>query len=386
MKLKGSFRTNYSSIESGSSSSSEDDEPTPSSPLRTYSLYRQYSKRLFKDSTSNLKALESSLPILNHQQLQDYDENDPKYIERIKIEFFGLGFVIGAAIQMLSVSIILMFVSYSQHSGPLLELSHEYYPVFRCMFFISFFFTLYGANLFLWRRVKIEYRSVLGVGSTHTYRKLPLLSVPHSLSSEYVLRGAASSAVVMFTCFMLYVLTITGGLESFPIHKDRLKHLWPALAFLLPLLMFFCPYPPLSQLFFGDVKRAYEQRMGLLSDIIAVLISPFSRVTFLRSFIADIFCSMPRVFTDFQYTLCIYATGSFWDVKNEWLVNDSSSGKPGILHAYQTCGAGSSVYVWLLDLLSFLPYHIRLMQSLRVLLFSPPPPLRHELTHSSDVD
>jgi hypothetical protein len=185
MKLKGSFpRTNYSSIESGSSSSSEEDEPAPTSPLRTYSLYRQYSKRLFKDSTSNLKGLESSLPILNHQQLQDYDENDPKYVERIKIEFFGLGFVIGAAIQMLSVSIILMFVSYSQHSGPLLELSHEYYPVFRCMFFISFFFTLYGANLFLWRRVKIEYRSVLGVGSTHTYRMLCSLLHPshtHSL-------------------------------------------------------------------------------------------------------------------------------------------------------------------------------------------------------------
>jgi hypothetical protein len=31
----------------------------------------------------------------------------------------------------------------------------------------------------------------------------------------------------------------------------------------------------------------------------------------LRSFIADIFCSMPRVFTDLQYTVCIYTTGTF---------------------------------------------------------------------------
>jgi hypothetical protein len=165
----------------------------------------------------------------------------------------------------------------------------------------------------------------------------------------------------MFTCFMLYVLTITGGLESFPIDEDQLKHLWPALAFLVPLSLFFCPYGSISQYFFGDVKRAYEQRMGLVSDIAAVLVSPLSQVTFLRSFIADIFCSMPRVFTDFQYTLCIYTTGSFWDVKNEWLTNDGRG-----MHAYQTCGSGSTLYVWLLDLLSFLPYHIRLMQSLRV--------------------
>jgi hypothetical protein len=53
----------------------------------------------------------------------------------------------------------------------------------------------------------------------------------------------------------------------------------------------------------------------------------------MRSFIADITCSMPKVFTDLQYTLCIYGTGSYWDAHNEW-VNDRS------MHAYGTCGAG----------------------------------------------
>jgi hypothetical protein len=158
---------------------------------------------------------------------------------------------------------------------------------------------------------------------------------------------------------MLYVLTITGGFDSIHIHRDQLKHLWPALAFLVPLFSFFCPYNSITQFYFGNVKRAYEQRTGLVSEIVAVLFSPFSHVTFLRSFIADIFCSMPRVFTDFQYTICIYSTGSFWDVKNEWINNSS-------MHAYGTCGAGSPFYVWIVNLLSFLPYHIRLMQSFRV--------------------
>jgi hypothetical protein len=364
-------RHQYHTLDSNSSSSSDEDEPlNPTSPFR--SLSRQYSKRLFKDSSSNLPHLESS-PIFNHGNLHEIlpDNldgtlvNQLNYIELIKIEFFTLGLIIGAALQMFTVSIIIMFVSYSQHSGPLLELSHEYYPVFRCMFFISFFFTLYGGNLFLWRRVKIEYRSVLGVGSSHTYRKRllsPSISPVLKFFLEYVLRGAASSAIIMFTCFMLYVLTITGGFDSIHIHRDQLKHLWPALAFLVPLFSFFCPYDSITQFYFGNVKRAYEQRTGLVSEIIAVLLSPFSHVTFLRSFIADIFCSMPRVFTDFQYTICIYSTGSFWDVKNEWINNSS-------MHAYETCGAGSPFYVWIVNLLSFLPYHIRLMQSFRVPLF-----------------
>lgn len=220
-----SSHNNYTSIDSHSSSSSDDDEAVPpstsSSPLHAYSLYRQYSKRLFKDSTSNLKDLESTYTSLNHpdrilspssaavaaaalahphEHLTDpsfsaeiYEDSNnnvsPKYIELLKIEFFILGFVIGAAIQMFCVSIILMFVSYSQHSGPLIELSHEYYPVFRCMFFVSFFFTLYGGNLFLWRRAKIEYRSVLGVGSSHTYRKLLysslLILIPYRICSTW---------------------------------------------------------------------------------------------------------------------------------------------------------------------------------------------------------
>ncbi len=183
--------------------------------------------------------------------------------------------------------------------------------------------------------------------------------IAHSTFSEYLLRGAASSAIIMFTCFMLYVLTITGGLEGLGFERDHIKHLWPLLAFVVPLFMFFCPYNSITGLFFGDIKRAYQQRMGLISDLLAVIFSPLSKVTFLRSFVADILCSMPKVFTDLQYTICIYTTGTFWDAHNEWVANSS-------MHAYDTCGAGSYAYVWLLSLLSFVPYYIRLMQSLRV--------------------
>lgn len=236
------------------------------------------------------------------------------------------GFALGMSFQMFVVSILLMFVSYSQQSGPLKELSHEYYPVFRCIFFIAFFFSLYGCSLFIWRRTKIEYRSVLRVSKFHTY--------------HLVLRGATSAAYIMFCCFMLYILTLTGGLQGWlaPGHSE-LKHIFPMLAFVLPALLFFCPYDSATEICFGVTSRGYSQRMGMMRQLLAVLCSPFSDVTFLRTFMADILCSMPRIFTDLQYTICIYATGRYWDRKNEWLTSTH-------MHAYDTCGAGSSSYVW----------------------------------------
>jgi hypothetical protein len=236
------------------------------------------------------------------------------------------GFSLGMSFQMFVVSILLMIVSYSQQSGPLKELSHEYYPVFRCIFFIAFFFSLYGSSLFIWKRSKINYHRVMKVSKFHTY--------------HYVLRGATSVAYVVFSCFMFYILILTGGLQSTLLHiSPNLKHLFPMLAFVLPATIFFCPYDTTTVMCFGVTSRGYAQRIGMVKQLLAVLCSPFSDVTFMRTFMADILCSMPRIFTDLQYTVCIYITGQYWDHQNEW--------KNSVhMHAYDTCGAGSTTYVW----------------------------------------
>lgn len=191
------------------------------------------------------------------------------------------GIATGASIQLFIVSFLLMFASASTNAGPIKELSHEYYPVFRCILLISFFFSLYGANIFIWRRSKVDYAAVLGVPYAHTY--------------QYVLRGSTSMAYITFTMFMLYFLSLFSTDTS--VHNNDhyyLRHLWPALAFLLPTLIFICPFDFLTILCYGVKKNGFKQRWGLIKEIAFVLISPFSEVTFLRSFIADIFCSMPR--------------------------------------------------------------------------------------------
>lgn len=325
---------------------------------------RQLLQRTKEDSTSDLVGMSqrpktisrTNTPIfdadiaLSDKEMHDLhmidieSQIDNFYVDALKTKFFGLGFSLGMSFQMFLVSILLMIVAYSQESGPLKELSHEYYPVFRCIFFIAVFFSLYGCSLFVWRRSKIEYRSVMRVSKFHTY--------------HYVLRGANSVAYIVFICFMLYILTLTGGLEGF-VHVDpNIKHIFPMLAFAIPALLFFCPYDTWTKLCFGVTSRGYTQRIGMLRQLTAVLWSPFTEVTFMRTFMADILCSMPRIFTDLQYTLCIYMTGRYWDKQNEWQEESH-------MHAYDTCGAGSTTYVWLQNLFSFCPFYIRFMQSLR---------------------
>ena len=72
--------------------------------------------------------------------------------------------------RMFLVSMIIMSISNSNNAGPIRELSHEYYPVFRGIFLISYVFLLYGGCLFIWRRVKVDYSTVLHVTYAHTYQ------------------------------------------------------------------------------------------------------------------------------------------------------------------------------------------------------------------------
>ena len=184
------------------------------------------------------------------------------YLHTIKSQYFSLGVSAGAAMQMFLVSFLLMFVSTSDNAGPIRELSHEYYPVFRGVFLLTFFFCLYGTCLFIWHRNKVDYASTLGLSYAHTY--------------QYVLRGSSTISYIIFSCFMLYILTLTGGLDTITfVSQNELKHLWPALAFFGPLLLFFCPFDSVTVCCFGVIRNGFRQRMDLLRDLGKVFSAPF---------------------------------------------------------------------------------------------------------------
>ena len=96
-----------------------------------------------------------------------------------------------------------------------------------------------------------------------------------------------------------------------------------------------------------------KQRFSLACTILAVLVSPFSQLTFGRSFVADIFTSMPKIFTDLLFTGCIYSTQHYNPVGQ---FNPADA---------LYCSDKTDWYKVAHIVLSVFPFVIRLMQSLR---------------------
>ena len=87
------------------------------------------------------------------------------------------------------------------------ELSSLYYPLFRGLFLLGFFASMYGMLLFAWKRTGIDYAAILGVPPEHNY---------HS-----AIRAGFTLVSLNFACFVLYFFTLTVGLT-------RSKDIWPA--------------------------------------------------------------------------------------------------------------------------------------------------------------
>ena len=217
-------------------------------------------------------------------------------VDELKNRFFILGLQTGFALQMFVMAIVMMATTYRM-VGATEELSSVYYTLFRGLFLACFFFSCYGVDLYVWKRYGIDYRAILGVTHSHNY---------HS-----VMRGSFNVMTLVFSCFALYVLTLT-------MHLTPNKHIWPLAAVAGTVLTLLWPWDWMPE------WQDRAQRLKLLGTICRVLASPLTEVSFARTFVADVLTSMPKIFNDLLFTACMLSTGNafevHWDVKAEVLV------------------------------------------------------------------
>ena len=241
-------------------------------------------------------------------------------VDELKNRFFILGLQTGFALQMFVMAVVMMATTY-QMAGATEELSSVYYTLFRGLFLACFFFSCYGVDLFVWKRYRIDYRAILGVTHSHNY---------HS-----VMRGSFNVMTLVFSCFALYVLTLT-------MHLTPNKHVWPLAAVAGTLIALLWPWDWMPE------WHDSAQRLKLLGAICRVLASPLSEVSphpspspspspcpnlsrspgpgpsrspgpgevsFARTFVADVLTSMPKIFNDLLFTACMLATGNAFEVR-----------------------------------------------------------------------
>lgn len=250
-------------------------------------------------------------------------------MDTIKSRFFYLGLQAGIALQMLAISVLMITSS----SNAVSELSSLYYPLFRGLFLLGFFASMYGMLLFAWKRAGIDYAAILGVPTEHNY---------HS-----IIRAGFTLVSSNFACFLLYFLTLTVGLT-------RSKDIWPAAAFAIAVAYLAWPRSWMPE--WNDA----DQRVSLARTIGRVLISPFSAPTFAHSFVADVFTSMPKCFFDLFYTVCIYSSG-----EAPWGAGEWHAKRLTFDNGLHICTASNLPYRATCLLLSVLPFWLRLMQCAR---------------------
>jgi hypothetical protein len=206
---------------------------------------------------------------------------DPEAMkDALEYNFFSLGVRVGAAIQGLFVCALVMYVSDDPDTGAIVELSARYYAVFRWLLVMSLFFVCYAVDLFVWHRFKINYQSILVVTPEHNY--------------QYMIRASTAVMLILFPSFILYVSCLLTSEEAMNMRKF-VPPLIAVSAFLLFLL--------------NPFGTGAAQRYGMIRIIATVCVSPFSEMNFARVFAADVLTSMPKVFSDVEYTACLYITG-----------------------------------------------------------------------------
>jgi hypothetical protein len=266
-----------------------------------------------------------------------YIWEDPLEVESlaIKTRFFVLGLHVGSALQMFLMSVVAMGVI--SVSKQLDELANEFYPLFRGLFLVAFFWTIYGVDMYIWKHSGIDYWKCLGVSWHHSY--------------HFIIRSSTGLMAIIFTFFVLYVLTLTNKLIP------GSKVAWPLAAMLCSIIFFLWPLDWMSE------WNGRAQRFTFLYTCAKVIVSPFSEPTFLNCFIADIWTSMPKIFSDLQYSACIYTTGAAFHFTDKELSEKKFAG-------FSVCSDSSITYQIMHISLSLLPFCIRLMQSLRSLFYS----------------
>uniref|UniRef100_A0A7N0U1M0 Uncharacterized protein n=1 Tax=Kalanchoe fedtschenkoi TaxID=63787 RepID=A0A7N0U1M0_KALFE len=157
------------------------------------------------------------------------------------------------------------------------------YPVLSlfCLAFLHLF--LYGCNIFMWRKARINHVFIFELMQTKDlkYRDVFLIC-------------AASMAVVVGVLFLHLSLVAKG-------HGTTLVHAIPGLLLLFFLAVLVCPF-----------NVAYQSsRIRFLRVLRNILFSPFYKVVMLDFFMADQLCSQVPTLRSLEHVACYYITGSY---------------------------------------------------------------------------
>ncbi|KAL6072460.1 Xenotropic and polytropic retrovirus receptor 1, variant 3 [Balamuthia mandrillaris] len=162
----------------------------------------------------------------------------------------------------------------------------EILPVYRLFFIPILAVWLWGINVLVWHKSRINYVYIFG------------FKPGHSLDAKQIFTFAAFLSVIWLTTFVLYLGTSNG---NFTFIRGIPVHTWPLLLTIIMSSIFFCPFNMFHR----------STRWILFKTIFHVIASPIGPLRFYDAYIGDVLTSMVKTIVDFQYTSCYYLSGDF---------------------------------------------------------------------------
>ncbi|KAL2546540.1 Phosphate transporter PHO1-like protein 1 [Forsythia ovata] len=192
------------------------------------------------------------------------------------------------------------------------------YPVLSMFSLLFLHLFLYGCNIFMWRKTRINYSFIFELSPTKELKY-----------RDVILICTTSMTAVVGVLFVHLSLKSKG-------YSYAQVQVIPGLLLLVFLLVLVCPFNIIYK----------SSRFRFLSVIRNIILSPLYKVVMLDFFMADQLCSQVPMLRNLEYVACYYITGSY---KTQ---------------DYGYC-MRTTYYRDLAYTVSFLPYYWRAMQCAR---------------------
>ncbi|XP_039042331.1 phosphate transporter PHO1 homolog 1-like [Hibiscus syriacus] len=231
---------------------------------------------------------------------------------------FFIGLFTGCFVALLVGYIIMAHLTGMYRRQPDSIYMETAYPVLSMfsLFFLHFF--LYGCNIFMWRKARINYSFIFELAPTKElkYRDVFLI--------------CTTSMTAVVGIMFVHLSLVRKGNSYAQVQAI------PGLLLLVFVLLLVCPF----NIFYHSSRYRF---LGVIRNII---LSPLYKVVMLDFFMADQLCSQVPMLRNLEYVACYYITGSY---KNQ---------------DYGYCMRAKH-YRDLAYAVSFLPYYWRAMQCAR---------------------
>nr|XP_043624537.1 phosphate transporter PHO1 homolog 1 [Erigeron canadensis] len=192
------------------------------------------------------------------------------------------------------------------------------YPLLSMFSLLFLHFFLYGCNIFMWKKTRINYSFIFELSATRElkYRDVFLI--------------CTMSMTVVIGVLFVHLSLMSKGYSYSQVESI------PGLLLLVFLLLLVCPINILYK----------SSRYRLLSVLRNIVLSPLYKVVMLDFFMADQLCSQVPMLRNLEYVGCYYLTGSYKTQDYGYCVSTKN-------------------YRDLAYAVSFLPYYWRAMQCAR---------------------